>query len=170
MIKEEIISGKSKSAKKIAETLDRNLIIALYDGWKLIDHVNGFKPLNEKFRCLLAHPKHSLTSLRGTPIPRALEDFFYHKKWDDIMPAYGKVIKDFRSIEKTVKSSRKKFDNKASFLKHMDDIEAAINCHLWGVRIDGVFLGVSEAILFINKYKKDPSSYVSPLDKFLKGK
>lgn len=76
----------------------------------------------------------------------------FHLSWDWIMQVYKKVHSDFKLLEEKVKSS-KFYDNKLKFLKRIEDIDCAIRCEIWGVRIWETYLGIIEAIIFINLYE-----------------
>lgn len=83
----------------------------------------------------------------------------YHSSWDSLMPVYKKLSSELKKMSKEIQSDKKRsWTSKHSRLKHIDDCDAVIRCHIWGVRIKDSWNGIVETIrlydgLFIKKTK-----------------
>ncbi len=77
----------------------------------------------------------------------------FHTSWDWLMPVYKQVAISLKTLEDIAKKSTKHFDNKPLFLKRIDDIDSAIRCEIWGVRIEDAYKGIVSAICFYEMYK-----------------
>lgn len=80
-------------------------------------------------------------------------DSNFHLSWDWIMPVYKQVTTQLREASKVVENQEHFNGDMFKFLKRIEDIDCAIRCEIWGVRIWETFLGIIEAIIFINLYK-----------------
>lgn len=77
----------------------------------------------------------------------------YNISWDWLLPVYKKLSDKLNEAKDVINKS----DNpdKLSLLKHIDDCDCVIRCHIWGVRIEDVFYGIAETIkLYNEKFSK----------------
>lgn len=77
----------------------------------------------------------------------------YNISWDWLLPVYKKLSDKLNEAKDVINKS----DNpdKLSLLKHIDDCDCVIRCHIWGVRIEDAFYGIAETIkLYNEKFSK----------------
>ena len=78
----------------------------------------------------------------------------YHISWDWLLPVYKKLGTELEKMNSDIKSYKGcSWVSKQATLKHIDDCDAVIRCHIWGVRIMDAFNGIAETIKWYNKNK-----------------